>query len=100
LTRADLIEAVFRKIEPTPKEAALIVETILASMTRALRAGEKVELRGFGSFRTRARRGRIARNPKTGVGVKVEAKRIPFFKPSRDILAILNPSRQNGGDPP
>lgn len=91
MTKADLIAEVFPKIETTQKEAAQIVEIIFASMTRALRAGDKVEIRGFGSFKTRARRARVGRNPKTGASVKVPPKRIPFFKASREVLAVLNP---------
>jgi integration host factor subunit beta len=92
LTKADLIAELFPRIETTQKEAAQIVEIILGAMARALRGGDKVEIRGFGSFRTRPRRRRVARNPKTGVRVDVPAKRVAFFKPSREILAILNPS--------
>src|SRR6516164_3955610 len=91
LTKSDLIAAVFPKIEATHNEAAQVVEIIFDSMVRALRAGDKVEIRGFGSFRTRPRRARIGRNPKTGARVKVPAKRIPFFKPSGEVLTILNP---------
>lgn len=92
MTKADLIADVLPTLESTQKEAAQVVEIILDSMVRALRAGDKVEIRGFGSFRTRSRQTRTARNPKTGARVKVPAKRIPFFKPSREILAALNPS--------
>jgi integration host factor subunit beta len=91
VTKADLIAHVFQTIGTTQKEAAEMVEIIFDSMARALRTGDKVEIRGFGSFRTRPRRARIGRNPKTGVRVKVPAKRIPFFKPSREVLTILNP---------
>jgi integration host factor subunit beta len=91
LTKADLIADLFPKIGTTQKEAAGIVDIIFGSMVRALRTGDKVEIRGFGSFRTRPRRARIGRNPKTGARVKVPAKRIPFFKPSGEVLTILNP---------
>jgi integration host factor subunit beta len=94
LTKADLIADVFPKIETTQKEAGQIVEIILDSMVRALNAGGKVEIRGFGSFRTRPRRARIGRNPRTGARVAVPAKRIPFFKPSREVLARLNAAQR------
>src|ERR1700756_2867959 len=81
LTKANLIEEVSRVMEIPRKEAAVIVERILDSMVRALDRGDKVEIRGFGSFRTRQRRARVGRNPKTGARVKVPEKRIPFFKP-------------------
>ena len=98
LTRSDLIVDVFPKIETTQKEAAQVVEIIFDCMVRALRAGDKVEIRGFGSFRTRARRARTARNPKTGARVEVPAKRIPFFKPSREVLTLLNPPLSQARD--
>jgi integration host factor subunit beta len=55
-----------------------------------LRADDKIEIRGFGSFRTRRRRGRVGRNPKTGARVEVPPKRIPFFKPSKELKDLIN----------
>ncbi|PYU47862.1 MAG: integration host factor subunit beta, partial [Acidobacteria bacterium] len=81
LTKADLIEEVLRITELPRKESETIVETIFDSIIESLQKGQKIEIRGFGSFRTRERRGRIGRNPKTGAKVEVPAKRIPFFKP-------------------
>ena len=92
MNKADLIDRVLQEVGSTQKEAEQIVEIILASMVRALSTGDKVEIRGFGSLHTRKRRGRIARNPKTGARVNVPAKRIPFFKPSKEVLAVLNQS--------
>jgi len=57
---------------------------------RSLRAGDKIEIRGFGSFRTRQRRPRVGRNPKTGERVEVPAKKIPFFKPSKELKDLVN----------
>ena len=82
MTRADLITEVSRVVEITRKEAEVVVETILESVAQGVRKGDKVELRGFGSFRTRQRAGRIGRNPKTGERVEVPPKTIAFFKPS------------------
>ena len=65
-------------------------ETIFDSVVRALRAGDKIEIRGFGSFRTRKRQGRIGRNPKTGDRVEVPAKTIPYFKPSKELKDLVN----------
>ena len=90
LTRQVLIEEVARLMEIPRKEAHLIVETICGSIVRALRTGDKVELRGFGSFQTHQRRGRVGRSPKTGAQVQVAVKRIPFFKPSKELAALLN----------
>jgi integration host factor subunit beta len=89
LTKTDLIEEVARVAELPQKEATVIVEHILDSMVHAIERGDKVEIRGFGTFRTRQRQGRISRNPKTGVRVEVPAKRIPFFKPSKEQRDVV-----------
>ena len=91
MTKADLIVEVSRVVEITRKEAEAIVETILGSIVDGLHEGGKVEIRGFGSFRARQRAGRIGRNPKTGENVEVPPKTIPFFKPSREVLELINP---------
>jgi integration host factor subunit beta len=90
LTKADLIEEVLRLTELPRKESETIVETIFDGIIAALQKGDKIEIRGFGSFRTRQRRGRMGRNPKTGVKVEVPAKKIPFFKPSKELKDFVN----------
>jgi integration host factor subunit beta len=90
LTKADLIEEVLRVTELPRKESETIVETVFDSIIEALQKGEKIEIRGFGSFRTRERRGRVGRNPKTGEKVEVPAKKIPFFKPSKELKDFVN----------
>ncbi|MGH9602424.1 MAG: HU family DNA-binding protein [Terriglobales bacterium] len=90
MTKADLIEQVAQLVEVTRKDSEVIVETIFDSVVRALRAGDKIEIRGFGSFRTRKRQGRIGRNPKTGDRVEVPAKTIPYFKPSKELKDLVN----------
>ena len=92
MTKADLIEEVSRVVEMTRKESEVIVESIFDSIVKALRGGDKIEIRGFGSFRTRDRRGRVGRNPKTGAKVDVPAKKIPFFKPSKELKDFVNNS--------
>jgi integration host factor subunit beta len=90
MTRAELIEEVSRDLELTRKDSEMIVETILGIVVRALRDRDKVEIRGFGSFRTRQRQPRVGRNPKTGMRVDVPAKRIPYFKPSEELKDLVN----------
>ena len=90
LTKADLIEEVLRITELPRKESETIVETIFDSIIQSLQQGQKIEIRGFGSFRTRERRGRVGRNPKTGAKVEVPAKKIPFFKPSKELKDVVN----------
>mgnify|MGYP001586797268 FL=1 len=90
VTKADLVEEVIRITELPRKESEIVVETIFESIIQALQTGEKIEIRGFGSFRTRQRRGRTGRNPKTGAKVEVPPKRIPFFKPSKELKDFVN----------
>ena len=79
------------------KESEIIVETIFDSIIQAIQKGEKIEIRGFGSFRTRQRRGRVGRNPKTGEKVEVPAKKIPFFKPSKELKDFVNNAGSDSG---
>src|SRR5215472_7220222 len=90
MTKADLIEEVSRVVEMTRKESEVIVEAIFDSIVRSLRGGDKIEIRGFGSFRTRQRQPRVGRNPKTGARVEVPAKKIPYFKPSKELKDVVN----------
>jgi integration host factor subunit beta len=92
MTKADLIEEVSRVVEMTRKESEVIVEAIFDSIVRSLRTDDKIEIRGFGSFRTRQRQPRIGRNPKTGARVEVPAKKIPYFKPSKELKDVVNNS--------
>jgi len=96
MTKADLIEEVSRVVEMTRKESEVIVEAIFDSIVRSLRNADKIEIRGFGSFRTRQRQARIGRNPKTGTRVEVPAKKIPYFKPSKELKDVVNNSNGSG----
>ena len=99
MTKADLIDEVSRLAELTRKDSEVIVETIFDSVVRSLRAGDKIEIRGFGSFRTRQRKPRMGRNPKTGEKVEVPAKKIPFFKPSKELKDLVNEGVADAGAP-
>jgi len=90
VTKADLVEEVVRVTELPRKESEAVVETIFEGIIGALQSGDHIEIRGFGSFRTRQRRGRTGRNPKTGAKVEVPPKRIPFFKPSKELKDHIN----------
>ena len=90
MTKADLIDEVSKLSNLTKKETETIVNTIFDNITDALAKGDKVELRGFGSFRIRHRGARTGRNPKTGDKVKVPPKRIPYFKPGKELRELLN----------
>jgi integration host factor subunit beta len=95
MTKADLVQEVAQAVEMSRKDSETIVETVFESIIKALRSGNKIEVRGFGSFRTRERKARVGRNPKTGTRVEVPAKRIPYFKPSKELKDLVN----GGGKP-
>jgi integration host factor subunit beta len=100
VTKADLIQEVTRVTELPRKESEAVVETIFDSIIAALQGDDKIEIRGFGSFRTRQRRGRTGRNPKTGAKVEVPPKKIPFFKPSKELKDFVNSSTAAAPDSP
>ena len=91
MTKADLVEKVTALGDLTRRDGEVIVETIFGSVIGALQSGDKIEIRGFGSFRIRQRNPRIGRNPKTGERVDVPAKRVPYFKPSKELRDLVNP---------
>jgi len=93
MTKADLIDEVSRAVEMSRKDSELMVETIFESIVNALRASDKIEIRGFGSFRTRQRQARVGRNPKTGERVEVPPKKVPYFKPSKELKDLINHSK-------
>ena len=90
MTKADLVEEVVRVTNVSKKHAEIIVNTVFSSIIDALRGEDKIELRGFGSFRVRRRRPRQGRNPKTGDQVSVPEKRIPYFKPGKELKDLIN----------
>lgn len=90
MTKADLVDEVTALGDLTRRDADVVVETIFQSMIEALQADDKIEIRGFGSFRSRQRKPRTGRNPKTGERVDVPAKRVPYFKPSKELRDQVN----------
>ncbi|MGA1795025.1 MAG: integration host factor subunit beta [bacterium] len=90
MTKADLVMEVAKQTSLTKKESETVIKTIFGSISEALSAGDKVELRGFGSFRVRDRKSRQGRNPKTGDTVKVPAKKVPFFKAGKELRAMVD----------
>lgn len=90
MTKAELVEDVARAAELTKKDAERLVELVFESIVETLNQGEKIELRGFGSFRVRERGARRGRNPKTGDPVDIPAKRVPYFKPGKELKELIN----------
>ncbi len=90
MTKADLVEQVAKETDMTKKDAEQLVEVVFESIIGALNKGDKIELRGFGSFRVRERNARTGRNPKTGATVNIPAKRVAYFKPGKELKDIVN----------
>jgi integration host factor subunit beta len=90
MTKADLVDKVTALGDLTRRDGEVIVDTLFDAVIGALKTGDKIEIRGFGSFRTRQRQSRVGRNPKTGTRVEVPAKKIPYFKPSKELKDVVN----------
>jgi integration host factor subunit beta len=98
MTKNDLILELGKRFpEFTQKEMQVMVNTVLSCLTDAMMQGERIEIRGFGSFTIKRRRARRSSNPKTGRPVSVPAKRIPFFKVGKELKLIVNHSRGDSG---
>jgi integration host factor subunit beta len=95
MTKAELVEEVSRVSDLTKKHSEMIVDTVFKSIISALHRGEKIELRGFGSFRLRQREPRKGRNPKTGDRVDVPPKKVPYFKPGKELKELINKSAES-----
>ena len=89
MTKADLVELVADNADVSRKQADEVVQVVFEGIIAALHRDEKVELRGFGSFRIRERGERTGRNPKTGEQVHVPPKKIPYFKPGKHLREEL-----------
>ncbi len=93
MTKSELIETVASRVKNfSRKDVEIIVDTLFQSMSDSLRKGEKVEIRGFGSFKVKHRKGRQGRNPKSGENIYIESKRIPFFKAGKELKERINKS--------
>src|SRR2546425_12094947 len=99
MTKADLVNDVANAAELTKKDAERLVEIVFESIIESLNQGEKIELRGFGSFRVRERGARRGRNPKTGEAVSIPAKRVPYFKPGKELKELINEDNASARPP-
>ena len=88
MVKADLIKKLTHETKLSKKDAQVAVDTVFGSISKALADGDKVELRGFGSFKVKEREARQARNPKTGKTVKVPAKKVAYFKAGKDLKIV------------
>ena len=96
MTKAELVDEVAKVVQLTKKQAETIVNIVFDSIVDSLRSGQKIELRGFGSFRLRNRKSRTGRNPKTGEKVEVPSKKIPYFKPGKELKELINRAIADG----
>jgi integration host factor subunit beta len=91
MTKSDLIKRLTRKhTQLEGEDIAFVVNSLLRQMTEALASGERVEIRGFGSFSLHFRPPRIGRNPKTGEPVALAGKHVPHFKPGKEMRDRVN----------
>ena len=96
MTKSEVIERIAGKQLHLPvKDVELSIKQILALMSDSLANGERIEIRGFGSFSLHYRAPRIGRNPKTGEPVSLSGKHVPHFKPGKDLKLQVNQGRQN-----
>ena len=91
MTKIDLIQAISSRLAHLPaRDVEIVINTMFESMTAALTAGDRIEIRGFGSFSVRHRRARMGRNPKTGDAIAVPPKRVPFFTVGHELRKRIN----------
>lgn len=101
MTKSELIEALSsRQLHLAANDVELAVKSMLEQMTRALSNGERIEIRGFGSFSLHFRPPRMGRNPKTGDAVALPGKHVPHFKPGKELRMRVNSARQAASTEP
>ena len=106
MTKADLVERVTTQISRTAgptiskKDCARVVDAFLDAIKEALQQQHNIEVRGFGTFKIRQRKTRMARNPRTGEPVEVSARPVPVFKPSKELRQMVAELDENAKDQP
>lgn len=97
MTKSELVEIIASKqTQLSVKDVELAVKTIIDQMSATLSSGQRIEIRGFGSFSLHYRSPRVGRNPKTGESVTLEAKYVPHFKPGKELRDLVNDSLKEG----
>lgn len=89
MTKADLVDAIYKRVGFSKKESAKIVEMVFDIIKETLEQGEKIKISGFGNFVVRDKRARIGRNPQTGEEIEISARRVLTFKPSQVLRNAL-----------
>jgi DNA-binding protein HU-beta len=90
LTKADIVDVIASATGLTKVETEAVVDGFISTVINALKEGKNIEIRGFGSFKVKKRKGRIARNPRTGVQVRVDEHFVPLFKVSKELKTVVN----------
>ena len=90
MTKADIVDDIAEKTGFTKKDVADTVDEFLDTVCRALTSSKHIEIRGFGTFKVKQRKARIARNPRTGEPVHVPARRVPVFKVSKELKELVS----------
>jgi DNA-binding protein HU-beta len=90
MTKAEIVDEISKETGLTKLETKAVVDGVLSTIINAVASGKRIELRGFGVFKSKTRKPRIARNPKTGASVPLEERSVPVFKPSPDFLKKVN----------
>lgn len=100
MTKADLVEQVAMRTGLTKKDVAAVADHLLEGICETLIRGGHVEIRGLGSFKTKTRKARQARNPRTGESVSVPEKVVPYFKASKELRAMVMAGGEETPPPP
>ncbi len=90
MTKADIVDVIAAATGLTKVETEAVVDGFISTVIDAMKAGKNIEIRGFGSFKVKKRKGRMARNPRTGEQVKVEEHFVPTFKVSKDLKHVVD----------
>jgi integration host factor subunit beta len=99
MTKSGLIEVIASRMSHLPaRDIEVVINTIFDTMTEALTGGDRIEIRGFGSFSVRHRRARTGRNPKTGAAIDVPPKRVPFFTVGHELRQRVNTGAQQSAE--
>ena len=98
MTKADLVDQVTASVQLPKHQTEAVITQFLQTIMGALQAGERVELRGFGSFRPRHRHARTGRNPRTGHTVQIPAKTVPTFTAGKAFQTLVQPSAAHADD--
>ncbi len=94
MTKADIVDRIAKETGLTKVETEAVVDGFILTVIDAMKEGKNIEIRGFGSFKVKKRKGRVARNPRTGEQVMVGEHWVPLFKVSKEVKALVNENLQ------